>query len=287
MPHSVRNCLMIFLFKSRSSLSCPDPSEGAVQLDADLPEGCIPVPRQALDLAYLGDAVVHDTKALVCHGIVDSRRGVLARSDPKFTASIAASLENGVETHIRVVDNVGSAVRLCGRKFQLPNCQPLTVFESVIAPPCCLPDAVLRVSWLFFVHEETVEKAGWPIGHAMFALLVSAAENNGSVSTLRGRVRLNGQLVQVDPHNPLGHGPFGRLQGSFDSSGIDKAAAALTAGTQPAVDVASAGCTAAAETGSAAGVHLKSKGRCFGPGRCGDGFRLRRVGATSGYWSGI
>ncbi|MBF6089231.1 hypothetical protein [Nocardia cyriacigeorgica] len=52
-------------------------------------------------------------------------------------------------------------------------------------------------------------------------------------------VLLNGQLVQLDPHNPPddGHGPFGRFQGFFHPSGIDKAGGDLTAGAQPTVDV--------------------------------------------------
>lgn len=56
-------------------------------------------------------------------------------------------------------------------------------------------------------------------------------------------VLLNGQLVQMDPHNPPddGHGPFGRFQGFFHPSGIDKAAGDLTAGAQPTVDVAPGG----------------------------------------------
>ncbi|TLG12419.1 hypothetical protein FEK35_10920 [Nocardia cyriacigeorgica] len=53
-------------------------------------------------------------------------------------------------------------------------------------------------------------------------------------------VLLNGQLVQLDPHNPPddGHGPFGRFQGFFHPSGIDKAGGDLAAGAQPTVDVA-------------------------------------------------
>lgn len=56
-------------------------------------------------------------------------------------------------------------------------------------------------------------------------------------------VLLNGQLVQLDPHNPPddGHGPFGRFQGFFHPSGIDKAGGDLTAGAQPTVDVAPGG----------------------------------------------
>ncbi|NEW40672.1 hypothetical protein GV794_01345 [Nocardia cyriacigeorgica] len=51
-------------------------------------------------------------------------------------------------------------------------------------------------------------------------------------------VMLNGQLVQLDPHNPPddGHGPFGKFQGFFHPSGIDKANGDLMASGPPTVD---------------------------------------------------
>ncbi|WP_280233646.1 hypothetical protein [Nocardia cyriacigeorgica] len=51
-------------------------------------------------------------------------------------------------------------------------------------------------------------------------------------------VMLNGQLVQIDPNNPPddGHGPFGKFQGFFHPTGIDKAGGDATASGPPTVD---------------------------------------------------